>query len=116
MLFLLFGETPGPPAIDDQQTDRSVRLTIAAMVVLLAAAVRMLILSRRRLAMGTIAALLFIPATLYGCELIARWFVPDWPARGLHGVTSDHLNRSWGRIEAKAPGVGFNHFGQRDRA
>lgn len=80
--------------------------------------------SRKRFVFGTLCLLLLTPLTLFACELLARSFVPAWPALGLHGVRPDPVSPWWKTGPSVMPGSAhpdglpggtvINSWGQRD--
>jgi len=68
---------------------------------------------RRAFLFNNVLFLALVVATLYGCEFVARFFVPAWPAMGLHGVKREKIERAWGTRIAP-PSNGLNQWGEFD--
>lgn len=62
----------------------------------------------------SIFLILLVLFTIGGCELIARFFVPSWPAVGLHGVNLKNGLSAWDEITSIQGPIDFNSWGQRD--
>jgi hypothetical protein len=58
--------------------------------------------------------ILLVLFTILGCELVARSFVPSWPAVGLHGVNLKDGLSAWDEITSSQGPIEFNSWGQRD--
>ncbi len=72
--------------------------------------------STRPLCITGAATALLGAFTLLLCNVAAGLVIPPWPARGLHGVAPDAWAKAFSGVKRDGPDVGFNSFGQRDRA
>ncbi len=72
--------------------------------------------SIRQLRITAVATALLGVFTLVLCNVAASVVIPAWPARGLHGVAPEAWAKAFSGVKRDGPDVGFNSFGQRDRA
>ncbi len=97
----------------------SVRLdsivVVVSSVIAVASGLRLWYQQRTRFVFTSLALLVTSIAAIYAGEFIAAFFVPTWPALGLHSVDPGIAEKTWGRAVALIGGAtGFNSWGQRD--
>ncbi|MFN0196565.1 MAG: alginate O-acetyltransferase AlgX-related protein [Planctomycetaceae bacterium] len=112
---LIFGE-PNPPG-ESESTTRTVMLTVAVVFAVITILSGIYIWRIERRKCGFIAILTAMTAVLavVSAEMLARRYVPAWPASALHGVTSDRVMVAWGGAADDPRDPGVNSWGQRDR-
>lgn len=106
---------PGVPAGGMEDWGRAAAVTLAALAAAALAGRPFWRGGRRGALYTTILLGLCASVVLLGAEVLVRGFVPPRPARALHGVAPELGRETWGRVEEKGQGVGFNDSGQRDR-
>ncbi len=115
VLLLAFEGHPGLPLWDSWTARRG--FAVAALVVVGLVTWRCADEFRRaaprRILFGHLKGLIIIGTTVAGAELVLSYATPQWPARGLHGVTVDDTREGW-RQAAFGPALQLNSWGQLD--
>jgi SGNH hydrolase-like domain, acetyltransferase AlgX len=109
-------EPPGP--VVDANSVSVVLLSGMLIGVLLSGGAALRMRGRRR-GKWALFSTVFHATLLLAAAILAEWavrpFVPEWPARELHGVTADEWARAQAPFETSGDSVGINTWGQRDR-
>ena len=114
-LYLLLGETPAPGLTGLQEATPAAGVAGGAFAATMAAGTWLFLRDRKKLLFNSALFILIFLTSLYACEITARFFVPPWPAMGLHAVNPKRGNICYDRISRARQGVKSNSWGQRDR-
>jgi hypothetical protein len=116
LLNLVVSDTPGPPNPSESGPLLSaLALSLVAGVAAATSGIFLFKRDRKRTVFATITLCLSTVVTLSSAEFVARWFVPTWPAIGLHGVPPEVGYTAWAHAENANAQKRLNAWGQRDR-